>query len=495
MSYTGQGYTPNPQYGTTNNQFATTYTPVNQSQNQYGIPPYNPYSSPYQQNSTQFPFNQPYAQNNFFNPHGQSNTTGVTSYPPNGSTMQEPNSKQRGQYSNVAPPNNSDGSKSTSNESYNEVPPPSCNPAPPPSFNQASPPSYNQAPPPSYNQAPPPSYNQRQPPSDVEKTSNYWQGSSYQQGPAYSQGVTYPQQGITYPQQSQSYTSNEPNYPEANPYSQNKTSHPPTYGPIIGPQKPPKRPHMPYKLQTSFKQAKKTTVQAPKPITSMKPLQGGKSAANTIHEIAQQNGWTINWFEESEAGPAHAKVFSMKVTMGPYEVSGSGRSKKLAKQDASQLLMAQVTGNEAADIMGLPGFAGNCSQTSQSGRTSEEYGPQLPQAPNQTTVSTGQSGVDNPISVLDHIVKKHKLGEPEYISVCENGPLALQRFDIKVKVNNMEASGLGRSKKVAKRNAAQAMLDQLSKTKTGIQPPKKRIMFVKASSDTATETGSATDVS
>jgi hypothetical protein len=180
----------------------------------------------------------------------------------------------------------------------------------------------------------------------------------------------------------------------------------------------------------------------------------------------------------------------MKVTMGPYEVSGSGRSKKIAKQDAAQILVAQVSGNEVADIMGLPGFSGNTGQTGQSGSTSEEYGPQLPQAAGQKTVnSAGPSGGDNPISTLDHIVKKHKMGEPQYISVSENGPLALQRFDIKVRVGDKEASGLGRSKKVAKRNAAQAMLDQLSRTQTGIQPPTKRIMFVKASSETATTTG------
>jgi double-stranded RNA-binding protein Staufen len=248
---------------------------------------------------------------------------------------------------------------------------------------------------------------------------------------------------------------------------------------------------MPPRLQTSFKQAKKTAAKPPQPITSMKPLQGGKSAVSTVHDLAYQNGWTVNWFEESETGPAHAKVFSMKVTMGPYEVSGSGRSKKLAKQDAAQLLAAQVSGNEVADIMGLPGFTGNAGQTSQAGNTSEDYGPQLPQAAGQKTISVGPSGGDNPISMLDHVVKKHKLGEPQYITECENGPLALQRFDMKVKVNNMEASGLGRSKKVAKRNAAQAMLDQLSRTQTGIQPPKKRIMFVKASSETATNTATA----
>ena len=452
MSFTGGEYTPYTQYSAPNNQFATTYTPANQSKNQYGVPPYNPHTAPYQQNTTQYTYNAPY---------GQSNVQGGTSYAQSGSYGHEATS----QYSNTATSNNSNGSIS-----YNQ--------APPPSFNQTSPPSFNQAPPPSFNQTPPPLFNHTPAP-------NYL----HQQATSYSQGHAYPQQWISYPQQYPSHGQQGPSYTRGTEtLSQNNNSNPTTYGPTIGPQKPPKRPHMPPKLQTSFKQAKKTVAQPPQPITSMKPLQGGKSAVSMVHDLAHQNGWTVNWFEESETGPPHAKVFSMKVTMGPYEVSGSARSKKLAKQDAAQLLVGQVSGNEVADAMGLPGFSGNAGQ---SGNTSEVYGPQLPQTAAQKTVSAGPSGGDNPISMLDHIVKKHKMGEPQYITINENGPLALQRFDIKVKLGDKEASGLGRSKKVAKRNAAQAMLDQLSRTQTGIQPPKKRIMFVKASSDTVSTTGSS----
>ena len=485
MSYSGGEYTPYTQYSAPNNQFATTYTPANQSQNQYGVPPYNPHTAPYQQNTTQYTYNAPY---------GQSNVQGGTSYAKSGSYGQEATSHQ---HSNTATSNNSNGSTSYNQApppSFNQTSPPSFNQAPPPSFNQTSPPSFNQAPPPSFNQTPPPLYNHTPAPNYKENTcSTYQQGSFNHQAPGYSQGPACPQQWISYPQQYPSYGQQGPSCtPGTEPFSQNTNSNPTTYGPTIGPQKPPKRPHMPPKLQTSFKQAKKTVAQPPQPITSMQPLQGGKSAVSMAHDLARQNGWTVNWFEESETGPPHAKVFSMKVTMGPYEVSGSARSKKLAKQDAAQLLVAQVSGNEVADIMKLPGFSGNVGQ---SGNTSEEYGPQLPQTAAQKIVSAGPSGGDNPISMLDHIVKKHKMGEPQYITINENGPLALQRFDIKVKVGDKEASGLGRSKKVAKRNAAQAMLDQLSRTQAGIEPPKKRIMFVKASSDTGTTTGSSNSAS
>ena len=481
MSYPGGGYTPYTQYGATSNQFTTTYTPASQSQNQYGVPPYNQNTTTYQQNTPRYSYNASYGQgNSSFNTYGQQDTQ---VYPQNNSYRQGPTSSQGGQYPSAAPPYNSDGSAPALNQpSYNQAPPSSHNQAPPPfsysqesQYNQTPTSSYNQAPPPSHNQAPPTSYNQEPSPNYQENTYPTYQQGSYQQGPSYPQRFPYPQ-GANYPQQGNTYPPQNPSYrPQCPSYTSNE--------PVIGPQKPPKRPHMPHKLQTSFKQAKKTAAPPPQPVTSMQPLQGGKSAVSTVHDLAHQNGWTINWFEESETGPAHAKTFSMKVTMGPYEVSGSGRSKKLAKQDAAQLLVAQVTGNEVADIMGLPGFTGQAAHT-----TSEDYGPQLPQSAGEKANSCPPSGGDNPISMLDHVVKKHKLGEPQYITVCENGPLALQRFDIKVKIDDKEASGLGRSKKVAKRNAAQAMLDQLSRTQTGIQPPKKRIMFVKASSETSNTT-------
>ncbi|XP_028394368.1 LOW QUALITY PROTEIN: trithorax group protein osa-like [Dendronephthya gigantea] len=478
MSY-GEGYP----YGTTNN-FATTYTPAEQSQNQYNMPPYNPYMAPPQQNtaSQYYPYNTAYG-NSSYNTYGQQESQGGSPYPPNGPYAQQPPTTTQGGQSY-----HSDGLRPPLNQPYNQ--------APPPTFNQVSPPTFNQVPPQHNEPAPLPSYNQVPPPSNTENMLSHQvpfqqQGPTHQQGPCqsiYTEGQTNPQQGVSYPQLKPYQGQQGPSYPtqdNAQGVGQfpQTSNYQPSYSPTIGPQRPPKRPHMPQKFQTSFKQAKKSVALPPQTLTSMQPLQGGKSAVSTVHDLARQNGWTANWFEESETGPAHAKMFTMKVTMGPYEVSGSGRSKKLAKQDAAQLLVAQASGNEVADILGLPGFT--AVNTSRSGNTSEDYGPQLPQNTDEKTspVSVQSDGGDNPISLLEHVARKHKLGEPQYISVCENGPLALQRFDIKVKVNNMEASGLGRSKKVAKRNAAQAMLDQLSKIKTGIQPPKKRIMFVKASSD------------
>lgn len=447
MSYTSGRFVPYAQYGSMmKQQFEITYTQSNPVSVSQCVSSYNPLTSPYHQNTIQHPNNAQYGQGGFnVQKHG-------TSYSQAGPYGQQPSATQ-GQYSNFIPPNSSN---------YKNRP-----------FNQASS-SRHQTPLPTYNQAPPPNL--------IKNVStNYQERPAIPQIPAYlhpQQGIRYPQPHNSYAQTDSSFIPNKPSFLQGTETCTNNANSYPITG--IGPQKPLKRPHMPPKLQTSFKHAKKSVAQPPQAITSMQPIQGGKSAVSSVNDIAYQSGWTVNWFEESETGPAHAKIFSVKATMGPYEVNGSGRSKKNAKQDAAQLLLAQVTGNEIADMIGLP----PSFTAGQTGNTSEDYGPQLPKVSDEKTIPAGQSGGDNPISELDHVAKKHKLGEPQYITICENGPLALQRFDIKVKVNNMEASGLGRSKKVAKRNAAQAMLAQLSKAKVGIQPPKKRIMFVKASSET-----------
>ena len=187
------------------------------------------------------------------------------------------------------------------------------------------------------------------------------------------------------------------------------------------------------------------------------PGTSGKSPVSAVHELAVQLGETLEWMQVSECGPAHCKLFSMKVTMGSYEAIGSGRSKKIAKQVAAQSLLLQIQ---------------ESSKTQHTNAT-QQHEPQLP-------ATTNTPAHENPVSTLQQVTAKHGLGLPEYQVVCEDGPHILQKFDIKVKVKDMESSGLGRSKKTAKRNAAQAMLDQLSKTNSAIEPPKKRITFVPA---------------
>lgn len=320
---------------------------------------------------------------------------------------------------------------------------------------------------PTYNQVPPPNFSND---NVTNETANL---------PLLNKqnlGFNHPQLGMTCQQPYQS----EGGYRQLNMTTQ-------TVNEDHVPQKVPKRPHMPSKLQTTFKMAKKSSSHLHHPLTSTQTLQSSKSAISTVHDMAHENGWTLNWCEESEVGPPHAKVFTIRVTMGPYQLSGSGRSKKLAKQEAAQLLAAHVAGNEVGDIIGLPGFTGDTGQCMQPKNTSEAYGPQLPLSEQSKTSIPVQNSGDNPISMLDQLTKKHKLGDPNYTTVCENGPLVLQRFEIKVTVNSMEASGLGRSKKVAKRNAAQAMLDQLSRKKLVITPPKQQIKFVKASAVTESE--------
>ena len=89
-----------------------------------------------------------------------------------------------------------------------------------------------------------------------------------------------------------------------------------------------------------------STNPTPEPRTLQPPNKGGKSAVSELHEVAMQSGQHLEWIEESECGPAHCKLFSMKVVMGPHEATGSGRSKKIAKQCAAETLLKQFQGKE-----------------------------------------------------------------------------------------------------------------------------------------------------
>ena len=48
------------------------------------------------------------------------------------------------------------------------------------------------------------------------------------------------------------------------------------------------------------------------------------------------------WTLVSEAGPQHQKRFTWKLTMGEFSTTGSGHSKKIARQGAAEQMMATL---------------------------------------------------------------------------------------------------------------------------------------------------------
>ncbi|XP_023367704.1 double-stranded RNA-binding protein Staufen homolog 1 isoform X1 [Otolemur garnettii] len=187
-----------------------------------------------------------------------------------------------------------------------------------------------------------------------------------------------------------------------------------------------------------------------------------KSEISQVFEIALKRNLPVN-FESfpltqvaRESGPPHMKNFVTKVSVGEFVGEGEGKSKKISKKNAAIAVL-----EELKKLPPLPAV--------------ERVKPRIkkktkPIAKPQTGPEYGQ-GI-NPISRLAQIQQAKKEKEPEYMLLTERGLPRRREFVMQVKVGNHTAEGSGTNKKVAKRNAAENMLEILGFKVPQAQPTK-----------------------
>ncbi|XP_016793584.2 double-stranded RNA-binding protein Staufen homolog 1 isoform X3 [Pan troglodytes] len=187
-----------------------------------------------------------------------------------------------------------------------------------------------------------------------------------------------------------------------------------------------------------------------------------KSEISQVFEIALKRNLPVN-FESfplkqvaRESGPPHMKNFVTKVSVGEFVGEGEGKSKKISKKNAAIAVL-----EELKKLPPLPAV--------------ERVKPRIkkktkPIVKPQTSPEYGQ-GI-NPISRLAQIQQAKKEKEPEYTLLTERGLPRRREFVMQVKVGNHTAEGTGTNKKVAKRNAAENMLEILGFKVPQAQPTK-----------------------
>uniref|UniRef100_A0A8D0V7Y0 Double-stranded RNA-binding protein Staufen homolog 1 n=1 Tax=Sus scrofa TaxID=9823 RepID=A0A8D0V7Y0_PIG len=157
-----------------------------------------------------------------------------------------------------------------------------------------------------------------------------------------------------------------------------------------------------------------------------------------------------------ESGPPHMKSFVTRVSVGEFVGEGEGKSKKISKKNAAIAVL-----EELKKLPPLP--------------TVERVKPRIKKKTKsivrlQSTQEYGQGM--NPISRLAQIQQAKKEKEPEYLLLTERGLPRRREFVMQVKVGNHTAEGSGTNKKVAKRNAAENMLEILGFKVPQAQPTK-----------------------
>lgn len=181
-----------------------------------------------------------------------------------------------------------------------------------------------------------------------------------------------------------------------------------------------------------------------------------KSEISQVFEVALKRNLPVNFEVTKETGPPHMKSFVTKVSVGDFMGEGEGKSKKISKKNAAIAVL-----EELRKLPPLP--------------TVEKMKPRIKKKTKsivklQTSPEYGQGM--NPISRLAQIQQAKKEKEPEYMLITERGLPRRREFVMQVKVGSHTAEGNGTNKKVAKRNAAENMLELLGFKVPQPQPPK-----------------------
>ncbi|XP_075906485.1 double-stranded RNA-binding protein Staufen homolog 2 isoform X2 [Nelusetta ayraudi] len=175
-----------------------------------------------------------------------------------------------------------------------------------------------------------------------------------------------------------------------------------------------------------------------------------KSEISLVYEIALKRNLSVNFEVLKESGPPHMKSFLTRVTVGEFSAEGEGNSKKLSKKRAALSILQDLKKLPFIPVVEKPKTHYK-KRTKTILKTGPDYGQGM-----------------NPISRLAQIQQAKKEKEPEYALLSERGMPRRREFIMQVKVNSEVATGTGPNKKVAKRNAAEAMLLQLGyKASTG----------------------------
>ncbi|XP_029698565.1 double-stranded RNA-binding protein Staufen homolog 2 isoform X2 [Takifugu rubripes] len=176
-----------------------------------------------------------------------------------------------------------------------------------------------------------------------------------------------------------------------------------------------------------------------------------KSEISLVYEIALKKNLCVNFEVLKESGPPHMKSFLTRVTVGEFSAEGEGNSKKLSKKRAAISILQDLKKLPLISAVEKPKTHYK-KRTKTILKTGPDYGQGM-----------------NPISRLAQIQQAKKEKEPEYVLLSERGMPRRREFIMQVKVNNEVATGTGPNKKVAKRNAAEAMLLQLGYKASTVQ--------------------------
>jgi len=176
-----------------------------------------------------------------------------------------------------------------------------------------------------------------------------------------------------------------------------------------------------------------------KPLAGAPTTQSSKATPiSMLQELCQKLNKTPRYDLLTMEGRAHQPSFVFRCTVGDVNGEGHGTSKKSAKHQAAENVLNQLKSGI------VPG--------------EEQEQPKENVPEDQTFIHGGEI---NPVGTLQELVVSRGWRLPDYSLASEAGPAHKKEFIICCSVEKLKEYGNGSSKKVAKRNAASAMLTRL----------------------------------
>merc|ERR1719412_3356644 len=187
-----------------------------------------------------------------------------------------------------------------------------------------------------------------------------------------------------------------------------------------------------------------------------------KSPISLVHEVALKRNLQVHFEVTRETGPPHMRTFITKCLVGEFITEGEGNGKKVSKKRAAELMLDQ--------LKHLPPVASASVPKVRKPLAGKKKSRNLIKVEQKENPEYGQS--INPISRLIQIQQARKEKEPQYTLVAETGMPRRREFVMQVTVGQHSSTGSGPNKKLAKRAAAEALLQLLGYSRPTPQPNK-----------------------
>lgn len=180
-------------------------------------------------------------------------------------------------------------------------------------------------------------------------------------------------------------------------------------------------------------------------------LAGGlpsKTPVSLLQELCMRRGISPKYDLLQIEGAVHEPTFVYRVTVGEFSANGSGQSKKKAKHAAAKAILDNI-------IQGGGAAAATATTTGQ---------PTTPELSSQI-VSPYDDGIPgNPVGSLQELCMSRRWPPPTYDLTAEEGFPHERTFSIACAIGPHKEVGVGKSKKLAKRQAAYKMMQKLKDT-------------------------------